>query len=50
MFKQKIKRKRRLNMTGKQGAGLCLFHTVDWLIDKKVSDVMSVRKSKGIYA
>ena len=38
-------------MTGKQGAGLCLiFHTVDWLIDKKVSDVMSVRKSKGIYA
>jgi len=45
-----MKRKRSLNMTEKQGAGLCLFHTVDWLIDKKVSDVMSVRKIKGIYA
>ena len=50
MFKQKIKRKRSLNMTEKQVEGLCLFHTVDWLIDKKVSDVMSVRKIKGIYA
>ena len=50
MFKQKIKRKRSLNMTEKQIAGLCLLHTVEWLIDKKVSDVMSFRKSKGIYA
>ena len=49
-FYKKSKGREALNMTEKEGAGLCLFHTVDWLIDKKVSDGMSDSKIKGIYA